>query len=64
MWPYTCMILIFYSNPTVSFFDATKCIFMAIQLHLSHTLIQCETRFMQHGNYRPPYDVNFLAKER
>ena len=48
MWPYTCMILIFYSRltPAVFFCDATMHIrLMMIQLHLSHTLFECETEF-------------------
>ena len=48
MWPYTCMILIFYSRPTpaVFFCDATMHIrLMMIQQHLNHTLFECETEF-------------------
>jgi len=32
---------------------------MTIQLHFSHTLVECETKF---GSYRPPYDIDFSAK--
>jgi len=40
------MILTFYSAPAV-FCDATTYVmFMTIQLHLSHTLVECETKFL------------------
>jgi len=36
--------------------------FMTIQLHLSHTIFECDTRFMRLDSYRPPYeeDSNLL----
>jgi len=38
---------------------------MKIQLHLSHTIVECENKFlMRLGSYRPTYDVDFSAKER
>jgi len=37
---------------------------MTIQLHLSHTLVECETRFMRLGSYRPPYDADFSAQRK
>jgi len=34
-------------------------------LHLSHTIVECENKLLTRlGSYRPPYDVNFSAKER
>jgi len=46
MWLYTCMVLIFYSTPAVFFCDATMYIYMKIQLHLSHTTVECENKFL------------------
>jgi len=42
-----------------------QCIYMKIQLHLSHTIVVCENKFyIRLGSYRPPYDVDVSAKER
>jgi len=42
-----------------------QCIVMMIQLHLSHTLVEWDSRFLIWlGSYRLPYDVDFSAKER
>jgi len=55
----------FQHTPTMFFCDATMYrLFMTIQMHLSHTLVECETRFMRLGCCRPQYDVNFSTKGR
>jgi len=42
-----------------------QCVFMKIQLHSSHATVECENKFlMRLDSYRPPYDVDFAAKER
>jgi len=38
---------------------------MTIQLHLTHTLVECEAQFLNSAwQLHVPYDVDFSVKER
>jgi len=74
MWPYTCMVLIFYSTPGMLFCDATMYIYehsTALEPHSCflnvriYFLLNVTIIFLiRLGSYRPQYDDGFSAKER
>ena len=67
MWPYICMVLIFYSTPAVFFCDMTMYLYIKWKLNCTWATLLLNARIsfeMRLGSCRPPYDIDFSPKER